>query len=214
MNIFNLCKCGVLAAACLALTANAQTQRSGSESQKIMQQYQQLAAEKTALQAQQAQSKKDLDAAQAELASTRKERDALKARMGGSAAQIAQLAQAAAGKDAAEKSLDQLKQKTTELIARFREIATNLKEAEADRAKLQGQLKGSTAAFDKCNEDNLGLFEVNSEILDRYQHVGLFTKVGTADPFTKIARSRIENLVDEYRARAIELRSAKKAAPP
>jgi len=213
VNHFNLCKCGVLAAACLAFTANAQTQRSGSESQKIMQQYQQLAAEKTALQAQQAQAKKDLDAAQAELASTKKERDALKARAGGSAAQIAQLAQAAAGKEAADKSLDQLKQKTSELISRFREMAANLKEVEADRARLQGELKGSTVAFDKCTEDNLGLFEVNREILDRYEHVGLFTKVGSADPFTKITRARIENLVDEYRARALELRSAKKAAP-
>jgi chromosome segregation ATPase len=214
VNKSKLAKCAGLAAACLTLTANAQTQRSGGgESQKIMQQYQQLAAEKSALQTQQAQLKKDLDAAQVELASTKKERDALKARAGGSAAQIAQLARAASDKVAAEKNLDQLKQKTTELIARFREMATNLKEVEADRARLQGDLKGSTAAFDKCAEDNLGLFEVNSEILDRYEHVGVFTKIGTADPFTKIARTRIENLVDEYRARAMELRSVKKASP-
>ena len=43
----------------------AQTQRSGGgESQKIMQQYQQLAAEKTSLQSQLAQMKKDLDGRQ------------------------------------------------------------------------------------------------------------------------------------------------------
>jgi len=190
------------------LSAHAQTQRSGSgETQKFMQQYQQLAAEKTALQAQQAQTKKDLDAAQAELAAVKKERDALKSRVGGSAAQFAQLA---AGKEAAEKSLEQLKQRTTELVARFREMAVNFKEVEADRAKLQNELKERSLAFDKCVEDNLGLFEVNSEILDRYEHVGVFTRIGTADPFTKIARTRIENLVDEYRARALELRAAKK----
>jgi chromosome segregation ATPase len=193
------------------LSAHAQTQRSGSgETQKFMQQYQQLAAEKTALQAQQAQTKKDLDAAQADLAAMKKERDALKSRAGGSAAQFAQLA---AGKEAAEKSLDQLKQRTTELVARFREMALNLKEVEADRGKLQNDLKERSAAFDKCAQDNLGLFEVNSEILDRYEHVGVFTRIGTADPFTKIARSRIENLVDEYRARALELRAAKKTGP-
>ena len=190
------------------LSAHAQTQRSGSgETQKFMQQYQQLAAEKTALQAQQAQTKKDLEAAQADLAAMKKERDALKSRAGGSAAQFAQLA---AGKEAAEKSLEQLKQRTTELVARFREMALNLKEVEADRGKLQNDLKERSTAFDKCAQDNLGLFEVNSEILDRYEHVGVFTRIGTADPFTKIARSRIENLVDEYRARALELRVAKK----
>jgi len=190
------------------LSAHAQTQRSGSsETQKFMQQYQQLAAEKTALQAQQAQTKKDLDTAQADLAAMKKERDALKSRAGGSAAQFAQLA---AGKEAAEKSLEQLKQRTTELVTRFREMALNLKEVEADRGKLQNDLKERSTAFDKCAQDNLGLFEVNSEILDRYEHVGVFTRIGTADPFTKIARSRIENLVDEYRARALELRVAKK----
>jgi chromosome segregation ATPase len=193
------------------LSAHAQTQRSGSgETQKFMQQYQQLAAEKTALQAQQTQTKKDLDAAQAELAAVKKERDALKSRAGGSTAQFAQLA---AGKEAAEKSLEQLKQRTTELVARFREMAVNFKDVEADRAKLQNDLKDRSLAFDKCAEDNLGLFEVNSEILDRYEHVGVFTRIGTADPFTKIARSRIENLVDEYRARALELRAAKKTGP-
>jgi chromosome segregation ATPase len=193
------------------LSAHAQTQRSGSsETQKFMQQYQQLAAEKTALQAQQAQTKKDLDTAQADLAAMKKERDALKSRAGGSAAQFAQLA---AGKEAAEKSLEQLKQRTTELVTRFREMALNLKEVEADRGKLQNDLKERSTAFDKCAQDNLGLFEVNSEILDRYEHVGVFTRIGTADPFTKIARTRIENLVDEYRARALELRAAKKTGP-
>ena len=83
-------------------SAQAQTQRSGNETQKFMQQYQQLAAEKTALQAQATQMKKDLDTAQADLAAVKKERDALKSRAGGSSAQFAQLT---AGKEAAEKSL-------------------------------------------------------------------------------------------------------------
>ena len=202
--------------AILALSsAGAQTQRSGGgETQKIMQQYQQVAAEKTALQAQQAQAKKDLEAAQVEIAALKKERDALKSRSTVSAAQSAQLAQLAVGKESTEKSLEQLKQRTAELVARFREMATNLKEVEADRARLQGDLKERSTAFDKCADDNLGLFEVNTQILDRYEHVGVFTKVGTADPFTKIARTRIENLVDEYRERALQLRTARKPGMP
>jgi chromosome segregation ATPase len=198
-----------------ASSAIAQTQRSGGgETQKIMQQYQQVAAEKTALQAQQAQAKKDLEAAQVEIAALKKERDALKSRSTVSAAQSAQLAQLAAGKESTEKSLEQLKQRTAELVARFREMATNLKEVETDRARLQGDLKERSTAFDKCAADNLGLFEVNTQILDRYEHVGVFTKVGTADPFTKIARTRIENLVDEYRERALQLRTVKKPGMP
>jgi chromosome segregation ATPase len=200
----------LLTALLAALPVFAQTERSGGgEAQKFMQQYQQLAAEKTTLQTQLAQMKKDLDTAQTELAAVKKERDALKSRAGGSSAQLAQMT---AGKEATEKSLEQLKQRTTELVARFRETVINLKDVETDRDKLRNDLKVQLSAFDRCAEDNLGLFEINSEILDRYEHVGLFTRVSTVEPFTKITRTRIENLVDEYRARALQLRAAKKTA--
>jgi chromosome segregation ATPase len=203
----------VLALYTAAAPALAQIQRSGGaggESQKIMQQYQQLAGEKAALQSQSAQMKKDLDEAKSALAAVKKERDALKLQVGSAAAAAAQ---SVAAKQATEKSLDQYKQRMTELVARFKETATNLKDVESDRNKLQNDLKERASAYDKCAEDNLGLFEINADLLDRYEHVGLFTKVSASEPFTKITRTRIENLVDEYRARALELKVKKQAAP-
>lgn len=188
----------------------AQVQRSGGgEVQKFMQQYQQVSAEKAALQAQLAQMKKDLDAANVELVAVKKERDAAKAHIGVSPAAIAQ---ANGAKEAAERNLEQFKQRMTELVGRFRETATNLKDAEADRAKLHKDLSERDGAFDACAVNNMKLYEVNREILDRYEHVGLFTKVSADEPFTKITRIRIENLVDEYRERAQELR-VKKTSP-
>jgi chromosome segregation ATPase len=202
----------LLVALCaVAAPLMAQTQRSGGgESQKMMQQYQQLAAEKTALQTQAAEMKKELDAAKSELAAVKKERDALKSQTGNAAVAAAQ---SVAAKQAAEKSLEQYKQRLTELVARFRETATTLKDVESDRTKLQNDLRERASAYDKCAEDNLGLFEISDDVLNRYEHVGLFTKVSAAEPFTKITRARIENLVDEYRARALELRAKKKTEP-
>jgi len=189
---------------------HAQTQRSGGgEAQKFMQQYQQVAAEKAALQAQVAQMKKDLDAAKTELAAVKKERDAAKAHVGVPPTAVAQ---ANSAKDAAEKSLEQSKQRMTELVARFRETAGNLKDAEADRAKLRKDLSDRNGAFDTCAVNNMQLYEMNREILNRYEHVGLFTKVSADEPFTKITRTRLENLADEYRQRAQELQ-VKKPAP-
>jgi len=201
-----------LAALTACVPAGAQAPRSGGgETQKFMQQYQQLAAEKTALQGQLAQMKKDLDTAQSALAAMKKERDALKAGAGNaSAAAAAATAQLAASKESSEKSLEQSKQRMTELVTRFRETLVNLKEVEADRTQTHRALDERNAAFDQCAEKNLQLFEINGEILDRYEHVGLFTKVSSAEPFTRITRTRIENLVDEYRARALELRVKKK----
>lgn len=203
-----------VAMAIATMPALAQTQRSGGggETQKIMQQYQQLAAEKTSLQNQLAQMKKDLDSARADLAAAKKDRDTLKARSAGSAAAAAQLARANASRDNAEKSLEQNKQKTGELVERFKETIGSLKSVEADRAQLKNDNVSLNASLSKCADDNLQLFEISNTVLDRYDHVGFFTKVGGAEPFTKITRTRIDNLVVEYRARAEELR-AKKPAP-
>jgi chromosome segregation ATPase len=208
-----------LSAVCLVIAlmaapfGHAQTQRSGGgESQRLMQQYQQLAAEKASLQAQVAQQKKDLDAAQSELAAAKKERDGLKARSSGMAGAAAQLAQANESRQAAEKSLEQYKQRTAELVERFKETIATLKGVESARNQLQQDNSTLSTAFDKCADNNLQLYEISNAVLDRYERVGLFTKVGSAEPFTKITRTRIDNLVDEYRARAQELRSKKR--PP
>jgi Skp family chaperone for outer membrane proteins len=200
----------------MAVTAvHAQTQRSGGggESQKILQQYQQLAAEKTALQAEVAQLKKNLESAQTELAAAQKERDALKGRSKVSAAAAAQLARANESKQSAEKSLEQNKQRTQELVDRFKLTIGTLKGVESERAQLQKDYNALNAAMDKCASDNLDLYDISNTVLDRYEHVGLFTRVGTAEPFTRITRTRIDNLVIEYRARAATLRVKKPATP-
>jgi chromosome segregation ATPase len=188
------------------LTAHAQTPRSGGEAQKFMQQYQQVSAEKTALQAQVTQLQSDLDAAKAALASMKKERDALKAHQGAPAAEVAQLT---AAKTAAERSLDQYKERMNELVDKFRQVAQNLKETETDRARVHRDLDERSTQFDKCAEDNLQLYEITADVLNRYEHVGLFTRASASEPFTKITRTRIDNLVDDYRSRAQELRVKK-----
>jgi len=188
--------------------ALAQTPRSGGggELQKFMQQYQQVSAEKTALQAQVAQLQADLNSAKTEIAGVKKERDALKAHTGASAAEVAQLTSA---KTIAEHSLEQYKERMNDLVDKFRQLAQSLKDTEADRTKVRRDLDQRNAQFDKCAEDNMQLFEITTEVLDRYDHVGLFTRVSASEPFTKITRTRIENLVDDYRERAQELRVKK-----
>lgn len=197
----------VVGGLCIGLSCHAQVQRSGGDNQRIMQQYQQLAVEKTALQAQLAQMKKDLDKATADLASMKKERDVLKAHPAGPSPAV--VAQANAAKDAAERNLEQSKQRMTELIGRFRETAGTLKDAEADRTKLRADLTAQAAAYDKCAENNQQLYELNGDVLKRLAHVGLFTKVSAAEPFTQITRTRLDNLVLETQERALELRLKK-----
>ncbi len=194
----------------------AQTQRSGGggDSQRIMQQYQQVSAEKTALQTQVAQMKKDLDSAKAELAAAKKERDELKARAAGSSAAAAQqVAQVNASKEAVEKSLEQNKQRTAELVDRFKETIGTLKGVESDRDTVRRNYEELSAKYDKCADNNDQLFQISNTVLDRYSNVGFFTKASAAEPFTRITRTRIDNLAVEYHMRAEELRLKKSQQP-
>jgi chromosome segregation ATPase len=198
-----------------ATPARAQTQRSGGgESQRIMQQYQQVSAEKTALQAQVTQMRKDLDGARSELAEVKKERDALKVRRAGSSAALAQqVAQANASKEAVEKSLELNKQRTAELVDRFKETIGTLKGVESDRDQLRRNFEDLRVKYDKCADNNEQLYEISNTVLDRYEHVGFFTKAAAAEPFTRIAHTRMDNLILETHEHAEEVR-LKKAAPP
>jgi len=201
----------LLSLAAPLLAQEARSGGGGGEAQRIIQQYQQLAAEKTSLEAQVASLRKDADAAHAELAAVKKERDALKAR---SAAAGAGIAEANAAREAAEKSSEQTKARMNELVTHFRETLTNLKEVETDREQLRGQLRERAADYDRCASANQALYELNGEILTRYEHVGLFTRVSANEPFTRITRARLDNLVDETHARALELREKSKSAEP
>lgn len=192
-----------IAALIPAAQLHAQAPRSGGESQQMVQQYQQLAAERTQLKAQIAQMQKDLDAAKSELVAVKKERDALKGHTGETAAAVAR---ANAGKTAAEQASEQSKKQLTELVAKFRETAVTLRQSEAERGVLQKELSERNAAYDQCALANAELYDITNQVLDRYQKVGLFTKAAASEPFTQITRARIDNLVDDYRERAQELR--------
>src|SRR5260370_13728936 len=98
--------------------------------------------------------RKDLDASHTELAAVKKERDVAKAHTGVSPTAVAQ---AIGAKESAERNLEQSKQRMSELVARFRETATNLKDVKADRGTLRREFAERNSAFDQCAEDKLQL---------------------------------------------------------
>jgi chromosome segregation ATPase len=200
-------------AALFAGLATAQTQRSGgttNASPQIMQQYQQLASERTALANENAKLKKDLQDAQAALAKAAKERDALKGHVGGAAAE---LARARSATESAEASLARTKDNLDKLLAKAREIAAQLAAVETDRGQIREQLAARNREYDVCVERNVQLYDINNEILDRYEHVSPFTRLAAVEPFTRLKRTQLENLVDAYKDRAQELK-LQKSRPP
>jgi chaperonin cofactor prefoldin len=207
----------VLAAGGCALIpafAPAQVQRSGggggAANAQLMMQYQQADAERTQLKSDNAKLKKDLDDLKKQLDAASKQAAASKA---GVSRDSAQLAAAQAANDRSAKDLADSKAKMQELVGKFRETITEMRGIESERTTLQQQLAESKTAFDKCAERNYSLYQVDNEVLDRYSHEGVFSHVASAEPFTRIKRTEIDNLVLEYKERAEELRM-KKAGPP
>jgi chromosome segregation ATPase len=196
----------LLAAACLAVThpALAQSARSGgSANALLMQQMQQLASERTALQAENAKMKK-------ELADLAKERDTLKS---GRAAldQRARVSEAANARSAQEKANadsenQKLKDRMQELVAKFRETAQTLKDVETERSAFKQSLAMRDAELSQCNGKNDALYKMNGEILTRMDGQGALSRLASLEPFTKLKRVELQNLVDEYKYRAEDQR--------
>ncbi len=204
----SLYQCLTAAAAGLAIlgssigVVHAQTARSGSgASAQLMQQMQQLASERTSLQAQNAEMKKELDALRKERDSLKKSQQAVDVRY--KSAEAA-LARDAAQHDSAEQELKQAKDRMQELITKFRETIQTLRQAEADRAAAQQALASSDRDLKVCVQHNTALYKLNGEVLDRMEHQSAFTRMATIEPFTRIKRVQLENLVDDFKSRAAD----------
>jgi len=207
--------------AVISAVTPAQVQRSGggggAANAQLMMQYQQADAERTQLKSDNAKLKKDLDDLKKQLDAASKQAAVSKA---GVSRDAAQLAAAQAANDRSAKDLVDAKGKMQELVGKFRETITQMRGIESERSQLQQQLAQSKTAFDQCAERNYSLYQVDNEVLDRYSHEGAFSHMASAEPFTRIKRTQIDNLVLEYKERAEELRMKKaeaasgSAAPP
>jgi chromosome segregation ATPase len=192
----------IAAALAAALPAAAQTARKDAgNSAQLMQQMQQLAAERTQLQAESARMKRELD-------EVRKERDTLKSEResNGQRLKVSEAAsvRASGARQQVEDELARTKERMNELVGKFRETVTSLREAETERAGTQQQLQTKTQNLAACVDRNAQLYTINDEVLDRLEGQGFWGSVARAEPFTRIKRTQLENLADDYRARAGE----------
>jgi chromosome segregation ATPase len=208
----------VVAQALLVITpppAYTQTARGGGGANaQLLQQMQQLASERTSLEAEAARMKKELE-------DLRKERDQLKKAQQvaeqRSKSTAAELSQSAGQRAATEQELTQTKARMQELVAKFRETLQALRDFEFQAANAKQTVATRDQQLKACTEYNDGLYKLNGEILTKWEHESSWSRFGRAEPFTKIGRVRLDNMADDYKARADDLRvnpvNAPSAAP-
>jgi chromosome segregation ATPase len=190
----------------------AQTARGGGGANaELLMQMQQLASERTSLQAENASMKKELEG-------LRKERDSLKSAQGALDSRVkasaAALAQSAAQRQSTDEELKLTRERMQALVDKFRETIQQLRETETDRAAVKQNLGAREQELKVCIDRNLALYKLNQEVLTRLDKQTFWSRLGASEPFTRIKRVQLENLVDDYKARADEQRVPSASPPP
>jgi chromosome segregation ATPase len=190
----------------MAASSQAQVQRSGNADARVAQQLQQLANEKVALQAENNKLKQELEQVKAQLqksSSTAKELENRNRVLQASSASRT------TNNQQAEEQLERTRAQMQELVAKFRETAQTLRDVETDRATAKSQLAAKEREYKVCVDRNAGLYELNDEVLDRMEDRGFWSQLAEREPFTRLKRTQLENLIDDYRYRVEELRVEK-----
>jgi chromosome segregation ATPase len=78
--------------------------------------------------------------------------------------------------------------------------------AEAERSKLAGQVIELQRKLADRESKNLALFKLANEILKRYERFGLGDALAAKEPFTGVARVKLENLVQDYQDKLADQR--------
>jgi chromosome segregation ATPase len=195
---------GIVGMSCmLAFTADAQVQRSGNADARVAQQLQQLSNEKVALQSENSKLKQELEQIKAQL---QKAEASSKKLEGRNRALEASAGRGTAASQQAEEQLERNRIQLQELVTKFRETAQTLRDVEADGATAKSQLAVKEREVKTCIDRNAALYNLNTEVLDRMENRGLWSSLTEREPFTRLKRVELENLIDDYKYRADELR--------
>jgi Skp family chaperone for outer membrane proteins len=193
----------MLVACAIALPAHAQVERSGNVDARVMQQIQALTSERASLQAENAKLEQELQQLKKDLQKSGSERAAAENR---AKALAANASRGEATSKQAEEQLERTRAQMQELVAKFRETANTLRDVETDRATVKSQLGAKERELNTCIDRNAALYNLNAEVLDRMESRGFWSSVTEREPFTKLKRVELENLIDGYKYRADELR--------
>jgi len=103
-------------------------------------------------------------------------------------------------------AIEQWKQRDAQTSGELTVAKQQLKQQIEQRNQLEAQLKRQTNNFSVCYENNKKLYDLNTQLLTRYENKGFSDVLAQKDPFTGIKQVEIENLVQDYRYQLDDLR--------
>jgi len=156
----------------------------------------QLNAENNALQREIVELTRDRKAAESEAEKLRSEKARADERI---EALEASLARFQDSNTRVNEALEASRSRMEELVGQFRETVEVLRETESENVELGQQLSASRSDYMQCARSNLTMYETGVTALDALEDQDLLKRLNRNEPFTQLARVRLENMVDEYR---------------
>jgi chromosome segregation ATPase len=126
--------------------------------------------------------------------------------------------QSIADKDAADKSIAELKTRTLDHVTEIAQLKDTMEKMKAALKKTTDLANATEAKRAKLAEDvillkrtvaereaqNRELFKTGNEILTRYEKFGLGTALSAREPFTGLTRVKLQNLVQDYQDKLLD----------
>lgn len=105
------------------------------------------------------------------------------------------------GKDKVELSakLQETSRGLQEMTKKQAEAMQTLQHKEREIKRLEAELVRQTRQGEMCEVKNGQLYQINAELMDKYQSKGVFGALLQAEPFTQLKSVEMENLLQEYR---------------
>ena len=209
-------RCTVVALLAVAVAvagagASAETARreGGGDTARLQVMLQQLNTEKTQLSAENAKLKTELDKTKTQLETALKERDAGTQKLGRSSQE---LVGSQAKTESLQRAFDTLKGRFDVLVEQFRGTVAAMKELEQRSDEQASRLADYDVRVKTCERNNDALYTTGMELIDLYEKKGVFTSLLQKESVTGLKRVQIENLMDQYRQLADDMRL--KPTPP
>lgn len=103
-------------------------------------------------------------------------------------------------------AIAQWKQRDSETSAALTSTREQLKQQLVKNKELEAQAQKQTTNFFVCYENNKKLYDINNQLLTRYENKSFGDVLKQREPFTGVAQVEIENLVQDYRYQLDELK--------
>ena len=102
--------------------------------------------------------------------------------------------------------ISEMNQQYSDEVSAHNETRKQLAKVMQAKENLFNTAQEQTQSIDLCVSNNKKLYEVNQELLGKYENKGIWSVISQKEPFTGLSQVQIENLVDDYQYRLDDLR--------